>query len=459
MDYQKLSKEILKSLGGENNIKFVTHCATRLRVTVKNQEKVEKDNIKKCDGVLGLVDHNDELQIIIGTDVNRVYDEFIKLGNYESGEFKDDETVKDIKIVKDKKENLFLKFTNLIAGSVLPSLPIIVGGGMIRAILIVLTSFFGVSTDSGTYIILNAIYSAANYFLPIYIGYNCTKKLGAEAQLGALLGGVMVVSDISGVEGLKFLGIPVPTPGYSGGIIPVILGAIFLSVVYKPLDKHIPKEIKFFAVPMLTMVITIPVTLIILGPLGNYIGSGLGIVLDWLNLHLGWFSVGILGATFALMLFTGTAYGLYAIVLGGFAANGYEAFCQPAGLAANLAVGGAALAVMTMLKDKEKKGLAFSTGLTAVFGITEPAIFGVLGRYRKPFIGAVIGGGLGGLFAGITHVAEYAFASPGVASILAFMNPDGTSSNLVYAVITMLIAFISSFIATRIIGLPKGGEE
>lgn len=196
-----------------------------------------------------------------------------------------------------------------------------------------------------------------------------------------------------------------------------------------------------------------------LGPIGNWVGILLGDGLSWLNNHLGWLSVGILGATFAFMLFTGTAYGLYAIVVTGFAVNGFEAFCQPAGLAANLAVGGAAIATYTLLTNSDDRSMALSSGLTATFGITEPAIFGVLARFRRPFIGAAVGGGIGGLFAGFTHLAQYAFVSPGVASIMAYINPDGSTGNIVNAVITMVISFATAFIVTRLIGLGPVSKE
>ena len=324
------------------------------------------------------------------------------------------------------------------------------------AVLVILTTFFGMPKDAGTYKILNAIYTAAFYFLPIFVGYNAAAKLKCSPMLGALLGGVLVCGDINGIEGLDFLGIPVTAASYNGGIIPVLLGVLFMQFIYKPLDKKVPEEVKFFVVPLLTMIVTVPVTLIALGPLGNWIGVLLGQALGWLNETLGWLSVGVLGATFALTLYTGTSYGLYAFVITGFATNGFEAFVQPAGLAANLAVGGASLAVFTMLGDKEQKGVALSAGLTAVFGITEPAIFGILGRYRRPFIGAIVGGGVAGLFAGAVHLAEYAFVSPGVASILAFMNPDGSIFNLLFAALTMVIAFSVAFVVTRIVGLsPK----
>lgn len=449
----ELAQGILTAMGGAGNISFACHCATRLRLTIKDETRVDREACEAMPDVLGFVKNNDEYHIIIGTNVPAVFAEFATLGDFEKGSSVDDPKTAAADKRRQKPTNWFLKASDFIAGSVLPSLPVIVAGGMVSAVLVVLTTFFGVSSETGTYKVLNAIYTGAFYFLPIYVGYNAASKLACSPMLGALLGGVLVCGDINGVEGLDFLGIPVTAVGYNSSILPVIFGVLFMQFIYKPLDKATPQEVKFFLVPLLTMAITVPVTLIALGPIGNWVGALLGDALGWLNAQLGWLSVGVLGATFALMLFSGTGYGLYALVVTGFAENGFEAFCQPAGLAANLAVGGAALAVFTMLKDKEQKGVALSSGLTAVFGITEPAIFGVLGRYRRPFIGAAVGGGIGGLFAGITHVAEYAFVSPGVASILAFINPDGTTSNLMFAIATIAIAFATSFVVTRLVGI------
>lgn len=452
----ELSQQILSAMGGADNISHACHCATRLRLTIKDESLVDQAVCESIPGVLGFVKNNDEFHIIIGTSVPAVFAEFSTLGNFTTGEAVDDPKTATADKDKTATTNWFLKASDFIAGSVLPSLPVIVAGGMVSAVLVILTTFFGMPKDAGTYKILNAIYTAAFYFLPIFVGYNAAAKLKCSPMLGALLGGVLVCGDINGIEGLDFLGIPVTAASYNGGIIPVLLGVLFMQFIYKPLDKKVPEEVKFFVVPLLTMIVTVPVTLIALGPLGNWIGVLLGQALGWLNETLGWLSVGVLGATFALTLYTGTSYGLYAFVITGFATNGFEAFVQPAGLAANLAVGGASLAVFTMLGDKEQKGVALSAGLTAVFGITEPAIFGILGRYRRPFIGAIVGGGVAGLFAGAVHLAEYAFVSPGVASILAFMNPDGSIFNLLFAALTMVIAFSVAFVVTRIVGLsPK----
>lgn len=459
MSDKELSKEILTALGGEENVSFATHCATRLRVTIKDEAKIDEAKVKTTKGVLGLVKNEKEYQVIIGTNVSSVYLEFSKLLSNDTANKKGGSAEEESTSSKKEKQNYFLAATDFIAGTVLPSLPIIVAGGMISALLVVCTTFFHLSKDAGTYIVLNAIYNAAFSFLPIFIGYNAAKKLTVNPMLGALLGAVLVVPDINGVKGLSFLGIPITTGNYGSSILPVIFGVLFMSLIYKPLDRYIPKEIKFFFVPLLTMLIAVPVMLICLAPIGTWLGEWIGAGLIWLNVHLGWLSVGIIGAATAFLMFSGTGSGLYAAIFLAFAENGFENFVMPGMLAGNLAIGGAAIATMWMLKDKDAKALAFSSGLTAVFGITEPAIFGVLTPYKKPFIGAAIGGGIGGLFAGFTHVAEYAFVSPGVASIVAFINPDGTHRNLIMAALTMLIAFVSAFIATKIIGIEEGGNK
>ena len=455
MSDEQLSKEILTSFGGVENVAFATHCATRLRLTVNDEELVDENNVKTLKGVLGLVKNENEYQVIIGTNVGSVYREFSKLVNIS----KSDETNEIKEKSKKEKNNYFLIASDFIAGTVLPSLPIIVAGGMISAVLVVCTTFFNLSVETGTYKVLNAIYNAAFGFLPIFIGYNAAKKMDINPMLGSLLGAVLVVPDINGVEGLDFLGVPITTGNYGSSILPVIFGVLFMSIIYKPLDKKIPKEIKFFLVPLLTMLITVPITLICLAPIGTWLGQWIGAGLIWLNAHLGWLSVGVIGAATAFLMFSGTGSGLYAAIFLAFAENGFENFVMPGMLAGNIAIGGAALAAMTMVKNKDTKAIAFSTGLTAVFGITEPAIFGVLTRFKKPFIGAAIGGAIGGLFAGFTHVAEYAFVSPGVASVVAFINPDGTHNNLIMAIGTIILSFVSAFIATRLIGFDEGEEK
>lgn len=456
-DNEETVKRILNAVGGATNIVVANHCATRLRLTIKDTEKVRDEELKTIPGVMGLVKNANEYQIVIGVGVDRLYLDFIRKSDLEcQKEIVDLETSELDQTPKDIK-GWFLAFTDFIAGAIMPALPVIVAGGMINAVLVLLTTYCGLDSTSGTYIILHAIYTGAFSFMPIYIGYNAAKKVNVSPMLGALLGGIMVCGDISGVEGLTFLEIPVTTPSYSSTILPVILGVLFMQFVYKPLDRVIPKEIKFFAVPLLTMGISAPITLIALGPIATWVGQILGSVLVWLSDTLGGLAVGIMGGATPFLLYTGTASGLYAPIFVSFEQLGYEAFVMPGMLAANVAVGGATLAAWTMLKKDDNRAMALSSGLTAVFGITEPAIFGVLGRFRRPFIGATIGGLAGGVFAGVTHVAEFAFSSPGVASVIAFINPDGTMTNFLMAILTMAISFVVAFVATRMLGLDEAG--
>ena len=225
----ELSQQILSAMGGADNISHACHCATRLRLTIKDESLVDQAVCESIPGVLGFVKNNDEFHIIIGTSVPAVFAEFSTLGNFTTGEAVDDPKTATADKDKTATTNWFLKASDFIAGSVLPSLPVIVAGGMVSAVLVILTTFFGMPKDAGTYKILNAIYTAAFYFLPIFVGYNAAAKLKCSPMLGALLGGVLVCGDINGIEGLDFLGIPVTAASYNGGIIPVLLGVLFMQ--------------------------------------------------------------------------------------------------------------------------------------------------------------------------------------------------------------------------------------
>lgn len=452
---QTLCQDILNAVGGPSNIQSVAHCATRLRLTLNDPTIAKNEqSIKNINGVIGLVMRNTDYQIIIGPGVEAVFLDFLKLGDFQTGGVVVDKQ-KSFEKQKMSVKSALLKVIDFISSSFLPALPIIVAGGLISAVLIVFTTFFGMSTESGTYIVLNSIYNAAFTFLPIYVGYNTAKKLNVSPMLGALLGGVLVSSSISGVKGLDFLGISITTVDYARSVLPVMLGVLFMSIIYHPLEKRVPKEVKFFIVPTITMLISVPVTLIAIGPIATWLGSYIAIALAWLNANLGWLSVGLMGGFAPIFIFSGTGSAAFPAIFLSFTQNGYEGFIMTGLLAGNLAVGGAAIATCILLKNKESKSMAMSSGITAAFGITEPALYGVLARFKRPFIGAIIGGAIGGLFAGFMHVVEYRFSSPGIATIIAFINPDGTLSNFFMAIITMIIAFASAFIATWVLGVKE----
>lgn len=448
-NYKDLAKKILETAGGIENIAVVNHCATRLRLTLNSTQGIA-EKFKGMPGVMGVVERGQEFQIVIGTDVGNVYNEFIKLGNFKKGG----------KVDEEGKKNVFGTIVDFISGTFVPVLPILVAAGLVSAVLNICATFFGLATDTGTYTILSAINNAGFYFLPVFIGYSAARKLGINPMMGMYLGAILVHSSINGAEGLDFLGIPVAQTGYSTTVIPVILGVLFMSLVDKLVDKITPKEIKFFTKPLIVILIVTPVTLIILGPLGSFLGNYVAAALNFVNLQLGWLSVGLIGALTLLLVMTGMNQALFPLVFAAMAANNYDAFVMPGMLAANVAVGAASLAVYFKSKNNDTKALALSSGLTGIFGITEPAIFGVLLRFKKPAIGAMIGGGVGGLFAGIVALKQYAIVSPGLVALPTFIPTDGSRnmSNLYLAIATAAISIIVSFAATWILGINETAE-
>lgn len=243
MDNGKVAEKILWAVGGSSNINNATHCATRLRLSVRDESIIDEEELKKITEVLGLVKNSNEYQIIIGPGVEMLYVEFLKAANLRDGSAagnleKENENgqnqkklkSKDIKIKKHKGiKGILFTFTDFIAASFMPCLPIIVAGGMISAVLVICTTYLGLSTESGTYRVWNSIYTAGFYFLPIYVGYNAAKKMEMEPMLGALLGGVLTCADINGVEGLSFFGIPITPCSYNTTVLPVIFGVVFMS--------------------------------------------------------------------------------------------------------------------------------------------------------------------------------------------------------------------------------------
>lgn len=458
--YKEISDGIVQAVGGSKNIQVMNHCATRLRLTLRQPELMKEDQLRSVPGVMGLVQRGKEIQVIIGTDVGNVFNEMGKSGNIKKGEVIEENVDPDLfpgatpeaasATPAPEKENLFRKVIDYVSGTFVPVLPILVAAGLVSAVLNILVTFFGLPAEGGTYTILSAVNNAGFYFLPVFIGYSAANKLAFNPFMGAYLGAIMLHSAINNIEGLDFLGITVPQVNYGSSVIPIILGVLFMNYVYKGIDRIMPKEIKYFTTPLLTILIVTPITLIILGPLGNVIGGYIATGLGFVNQQLGWLSVGLMGALTPLLVMTGTNQALFPLVFAAMADNGYDAFVMPGMLAANVAVGGAALAVSLRLKEKNGKALALSSGITGVMGITEPSIFGVLINNRTAFIGAMTGGAVGGLFAGIVQLKQYAIVSPGLAAIPTFIPTDGSglTNNFWFAIATIAIAFFTSFLFT-----------
>ncbi|WP_440896701.1 PTS transporter subunit EIIC [Amphibacillus sp. Q70] len=459
--YQTMIKKTMKQLGGQDNISIVNHCATRLRLTLHDPERVNVEALETIPEVMGVVTRGKEIQLIIGTEVSTVYHEFITYGEFVEGG-KKNEVLDDPEQLEQQKndygkKNFLAVIVDFISGTFVPILPILVAAGLVSAVLNIAVTFFNLSAEGGTYTILSAINNAGFYFLPLFLGYSAARKLGINPIMGAYLGAILIHSSIDNAEGLAFLGISIPQVTYNTSVIPVILGVLFMFYVSKGIDRMTPKEIKFFMHPLLTILIVTPITLLLLGPLGTFVGKFIADGLNFVNLELGWLSVGLIGALTPLLVMTGTNQALFPLVFTSLAESGYDAFVLPGMLAANVAVGAAALAVYCRVKKKDTKALALSSGITGIMGITEPSIFGVLIRFKRPLIGAVVGGGIGGLVAGIFQLKQYAVVSPGIAALPTFIPTDGTglNSNFWLAIMVLFISVVASFAITYLLDVNE----
>lgn len=451
MKYEATVKGIVENIGGIDNLAFATHCATRLRFKLKDMSKLKEDALKKVKAVMGVrVMEGNEIQIIIGTDVITVYDEFIEITGYKGAE--------DGSNVPAGKRKLTLKgvgsmIVEYLSGTVAPVIPIYLGCGMLMAFLTICTNFLGLDAESGTVKILNAASNAGFYFMPIVLGWSAASKLKADPALGALLGMTLVYSDINNVAGMEFLGISVPQIQYNGSFLPMILGAAFLALVYRFFKNKIPQACRYFLLPLVTLVISIPVTLIVLGPIGYFCGTQL---MAFLNMLAGQFKLGALavwGFCTPLSIITGMDKAVYFINMEHLNAVGYDNIFLPGGLAGNAAIGGAALAVWFLSKNIDTKSVGASSGITAIIGITEPALYGICLNFRTPLLGAMTGAAIGSIFAGIVDLKQYVYAGPGLVTSPVYISPDGSMTNFYFCLATIAVSAAAGFAMTYLFSM------
>lgn len=455
-DYKKLAETIVKLSGGVGNISSVSHCMTRLRLNLVDETSFDNAAISALPEVLTVVIQNGEYQIVIGQDVPNLYAEVQKIdGIKEKGYVEDSETAQeDIALEKKavEKYNYLNTIMSFIGGTFSPVIPVLVAGGLTGAVLTLLTNFLGVSTESGTYTVIYAINQATFYFLPVFIGFSAATRLKSNGYLGAFLGAILLYQTINGAEGLDVFGFGVPTVMYNSTVFPIILGVLFMSVVYKFLEKYVPVYFKTIFVPLITILITVPVTLIVLGPIGNILGTWLADGVYALYKALPAPAVMIIGITTPLMVFFGMNNATYPVLFALISEIGSDPLICTGMAPANVAVGGATLAAMLISKDVNQKSISMSAGITALCGITEPAVYGVLFPQRYPLIGAMIGGGVGGLLAGLLGMTQYVVSTPGFISLPAYIDPSGSHYNLLVSISVMVVALVVGFLTTYFLG-------
>ena len=430
MDYKQLANDIYEKVGGDKNIQHVTHCATRLRFTLADDKKADSEGIKQLKGVTGLVQGNGQYQVIIGPDVSSVY---AQLPVTENGA---EDASNDNSVIS--------RLLDFIAGCFTPMIAIIAAGGMLQVVLSLLELSGILAATDDTYLVLYQVSQAAFFFIPIYLGNSVAKRLKIDPFLGSYVGGIFVMPGLTTLlsqeGGITLFGLTVPNVSYNASVLPVLLTVWLMSYVYRFADRILPNSVKFILRPLIAIIVITPFALLLIGPLGVTIGNYVSQFLNYLTNNFGPLAVLFMGAFAQLLVMTGMHTTLTPILLTSLATYGYDDLIVPGmllGLAAEAAI---CLAAGIKANDAEFKQVSFSSAITALMGVSEPALYGVTLRLKKPIVGMILGGAVGGLYFGLMKINTPVV----IASFVALPS----YSNVLHATIGSLITFAIAFAYT-----------
>ncbi|MGF2109600.1 PTS system, beta-glucoside-specific IIA component [Enterococcus sp. DIV0755f] len=438
MNVKETATAIVELIGGKENIAHLEHCSTRLRFTLKDNSLVQKDALEKVDGVIG-VRQNVQCQVIIGNDVVEVYDEVMNVLGHE--------LTADGGSEGKQKQSWGAVLLDFIISIFQPLIPAVAGGGVLKSLLL-LTSVTGLMDNtSQTYQILNLIGGAPLYFLPILVAITTANKLKVNQLVAVSAVGALILPELTTLltDGAAFMGFGLQNIAYASQVFPAILTVLFYAQIEKLFTRISPKPIRIFFVPMMSLVITVPVALLILGPLGFEVGTIFSAAIIWLYAHLGWVATGILAAVLPLMVVTGMHKAMIPYAVSSMSEMGAELLYLPASLAHNIAEAGACFAVSVRTKDQKLRSTAVSAGISALFGITEPALYGVTILHKRVLYGVMASSLVGGAVAGLFAIKAFALVGPGLASITMFVD-EANPMNLVWALVTLGVSFAVSFV-------------
>ncbi|OPJ60208.1 beta-glucoside-specific PTS transporter subunit IIABC [Clostridium oryzae] len=402
MDYSSFAKDILNKVGGEKNIVNLVHCATRLRFKLKDEKKADKEALEKIEGVLGIVRSGGQFQIVIGSDVSYVYKEIMKICSFGTASDNADS----------KNNSIISTVFDIISGTLSPLIPIFAGAGMIKALLLVLQNFDLLSPKSGTYAILSAAGNSVFYFLPIMLGITCSLKLGANAYIGGAIGAALLEPNFTALlnagKTTSFIGIPVVLMNYSSSVFPILITINIFAFLERGLKKIIHKNVQLFLVPMLSLMIMVPLTAIVFGPFGVYLGNAIGSGISFLIGKSGVLAGAAVGASWVFLVMLGLHWAIVPIVLANIA-KGSDPIVPMFAVTVTAALG-IAFGVFIRTKDKNLKTLAGSAIISGFLsGVTEPIIYGIVLRYRRTIPYLIISGAIGGAFIGLFKVKLVVF--------------------------------------------------
>ncbi|CBZ47568.1 beta-glucoside-specific PTS transporter subunit IIABC [Streptococcus gallolyticus subsp. gallolyticus] len=450
-EYQTLATQIIALVGGKENVANVYHCQTRLRFTLVDNLKADTEALEKLDGVTKVIINAGQYQIVIGTHVADVFEEIEKLV-----EISQDTTTQE-------KKGIFDTIIDFVAGTFQPIIPALSGAGMVKAVLALLVVFNVITTDSQTYYMLNVFADGVFYFLPILIAFTQAQKLKCNPILAAGVAAMLLHPNWSALvtagDAVNFFNvIPFTLASYGSSVIPIILIIFVQSYVEKFLNKHIPKSINIVFVPMLTFLIMGTLAFSVLGPIGAIVGNYLATVFTFLAENASWAPALIIGTFLPIMVMFGIHNGVAPLGIMQMSQLGYDSIFGPGCVCSNMAQATAGAVVAFVTKDKTTKETAIPGSITAYMGITEPLLYGVNLPKRYPLIASMIGGGLGGLYAGLTHAHRFATGSSGLPAVLLYIG-DNTMTYFYNIIIAIVISIISTAIITFVLAKHFEKEE
>ncbi len=461
-DNKQIAENVLQAVGGKENVAKVTHCMTRLRFNLKDEGAADREAVKSIDGVLSLVESGGQFQVVVGNNVSKVYDELCALGGFEEqkaiDENLDDDKPKQPMTVK----RFFGSILDGVAGCMTPLIPLLLVAGLLKMI----PTLFGdgvlgiMSADSDLYTLFTFAGDAGFYFLPIAIGYTGAKKFGATPILGILLGAMLVHPTfvaMAGVEGAKFtvFGIPCTIENYSSTVVPMILATWSMSYVERFFKKYMPEAISTVFTPFLTIVVMIPLTFCFFGPVGYWLGNGVGWLLDGLHDVAGPLGFALVTALWSVLLTCGMHVVLITLAFVRIFEVGYDNFVLAASGLTAFATYGVLLGGYFKAKNKKTRseiGAYFLANFLG--GVGEPALYGFMLKYKRPMLAQIIGGFAGGLVGGIAGVTVYQLAP--ALNFLNFLGYVGGSvKNVVWAAISALVAMGVGCVMTMVLGFDE----
>lgn len=470
MKYEDLAKSIISNVGGKENVNSLTHCVTRLRFKLKDEGKANTDVLKNMDGVVTVIQSGGQYQVVIGNHVSEVYAAVTSVAGISDGSVENDSS--------EEKMSLFNRFIDIISSVFAPTLGVLAATGMIKGFNALFEALGWLTKTDGTYQILNAVGDCLFYFFPIFLGYTAAKKFNMNIFIGMAIGASLVYPSFTGLmdpsntplytlfEGtifqspvyITFLGIPVILMGYSSTVIPILISTYVGSKLEGFFKKVVPSVVRTFLVPFFTLLIIVPLSLIVIGPISTWAGTLLGQGLLWIY-NLSSVVAGILiGGFWQVFVIFGLHWGLVPIALNNIAVLKYDPILA-ATFGASFAQIGVVLAILLKTKNQKLKSISIPAFISGIFGVTEPAIYGVTLPKKKPFIISCIAAAVGGGIIGGLGVKGYIIGGLGIFGIPSYIGPNGIDMNLWGAIIAIIVSFVLGFLMMFFAGFKDDEEK